>query len=101
MAYHVYETDTFSKIFLTMEKSEQEWVRKVRLQLAENPHTGKPLRYDWFREKKLGDKRLYYLIYTNISKVLVVSFGSKKDQQKIIDHILENRERYKTIIDSV
>ena len=84
-----------------MEKVEQEWVDKIKLQLIENPQVGKPLRFDWFREKKFGDKRMYYLIYKDVSKILVVSFGSKKDQQKIIDHIIENKERYRKIIESV
>ena len=61
---------------------------------------GKPLRFDWFREKKFGDKRLYYLIYENVSKILLVAFGTKKVQQKIINHIIENKEIYKKIIES-
>ena len=101
MPYHIYETETFSKLYGAMEKVEQEWVDKIKLQLIENPQVGKPLRFDWFREKKFGDKRMYYLIYKDVSKILVVSFGSKKDQQKIIDHIIENKERYRKIIESV
>ena len=56
---------------------------------------------EWFKEKKFGDKRLYYLVYQNLNKVLLVAFGSKKDQQKIIDHIIENKDRYKKVIESV
>ena len=83
-----------------MEKREQEWADKIKLQLIGNPHAGKPLKFEWFREKKFGDKRIYYLIYKDISKILLVSFGSKKDQQKIINHIVENKERYRKIIES-
>ena len=101
MPYAVYETETFSRLYEAMEKSEQEWVNSIKLQLKENPNTGKPLKFEWFREKKFGDKRMYYLIYQNISRVLLVSFGSKKSQQKIINHILENKENYKKIIESV
>ena len=101
MHYEVYETDTFSKLYGGMERTEQDWVNKIKLQLIENPQAGKPLKFEWFREKKFGDKRLYYLIYKDISKILLVSFGSKKDQQKIINHIIENKQRYKRIIESV
>ena len=101
MSYQIYETETFSKLYEAMEKVEQEWVNKIRQQLTETPQTGKPLRFDWFREKKFGDKRMYYLIYKDVSKILLVSFGSKKDQQKIIDHVIENKERYRKIIESV
>ena len=101
MTYQIYETETFSKLYGAMEKVEQEWIDKIKLQLIENPQTGKPLRFDWFREKKFVDKRMYYLIYKDVSKILLVSFGSKKEQQKIIDHVIENKERYRKIIESV
>lgn len=100
MPCQIYETETFSKLYETMEKDEQEWVDKIKHQLIENPQVGKPLRFDWFREKKFGNKRMYYLIYKGVSKILLVSFGPKKDQQKIIDHVIENKERYRKIIES-
>jgi hypothetical protein len=101
MPYDIYETETFSKLYESMEIGERMWVDKIKLQLKETPDVGKPLKFDWFREKKFGNKRLYYLIYQNLNKVLLVAFGSKKEQQKIINHILENRDRYKRIIESV
>jgi len=101
MPFDIYETETFSKLCESMEKEEQEWIDKIKVQIKENPNVGKPLKFEWFREKKFGNKRLYYLVYQSISKVLFVAFGSKKDQQKIINHILENKERYKKIIESV
>ena len=97
MPYEIYETETFSKLYEAMERVEQEWVNKIKAQLVENPQVGKPLKFEWFREKKFGDKRLYYLIYRDASKILLVSFGSKKEQQKIINHILENKDKYKKI----
>lgn len=100
MPYQIYETQTFSKLYEAMEKTEQEWTDKIKLQLTENSNVGKPLKFEWFREKKFGDKRLYYLIYKDVSKILLVSFGSKKYQQKIINHIIENKERYRKIIES-
>ncbi len=101
MPYEIYETETFVKLYEVMEKDEQEWIAKIKLQLQENPNIGKPLRFAWFREKKFGDKRLYYLIYNNIKRVLLVSFGTKKEQQKIIYHTIENKDRYKNIIESL
>ena len=101
MTYEVYETYTFSKLYGTLNKEEQSWIDKIKLQLKENPEVGKSLRFNWFREKRFENKRLYYLIYQNLNRVLLVSFGTKKDQQKIIDHIIANIERYKKIIESV
>ena len=95
----VYETEAFTKLYETLEKSEREWVEKIKDQLMGNLEVGKPLRYDWFREKKLGKKRLYYLINAKTNKAVLLAFGVKKEQQKIIDHILGNRERYLKLIE--
>ena len=78
MTVKIYETETFSKLYGVMEKTEQEWVSKIKRQLLENPNTGKPLRFDWFREKKFGDKRLYYLVHKNLSKILLCRIWSEK-----------------------
>lgn len=95
----VHETEAFFKLYETLEKAEQEWIGKVKDQLMENLEVGKPLRYDWFREKKLGNKRLYYLINIKSNKAILVAFGTKKEQQKIIEHILTNKERYLKVIE--
>ena len=101
MAYQIYETDTFSKLYQAMEKAEQEWIEKIKHQLVLNPKAGRPLKFEWFREKKFGNKRMYYLIYRDVSKILLVSFGTKKEQQAIINQVVENKERYRKIIESV
>ncbi len=90
----VYETETFSQLYEACEKIERGWIDKMKDQLRENLLVGQPLRFNWFREKKLGNKRLYYLINESTQKAILVSFGTKKEQQKIIDYILLNRERY-------
>ncbi len=99
MQNRVLETETFSRLFDALEKKEKEWLKKVIQQLKENSKVGKPLRFEWFREKKLGGKRLYYLVYERSNAVLLVAFGGKKDQKKIIAHILQNKERYKRIVE--
>ena len=90
----IFETETFSKIFDSCDNREKQWINKVKDLLKNNLEIGKPLRFEWFREKKLGNKRLYYIINKNTNKVIMLSFGPKKDQQKIINHILENRDIY-------
>jgi len=99
MRNRVLETETFSRLFDALERKEKEWIKKVIEQLKETSKVGKPLKFDWFREKKLGGKRLYYLVYKKSNAVLLVAFGGKKDQQKIIAHILQNKGRYKRIIE--
>lgn len=94
----VYETEPFSKIFLTLTKEEQKWIEKIKDKLTENLKTGKPLRYDWFREKKFGNKRVYFIINEKTNKATLLAYGSKKGQQKIINHIILNKERYLKLI---
>ena len=81
-----------------MRFSEKEWIDKMRDQLVINLRVGKPLRFDWLREKKLGVKRLYYLINEKNQKAVLVAFGPKKEQQHIITHIIINKERYLKLI---
>jgi mRNA-degrading endonuclease RelE of RelBE toxin-antitoxin system len=90
----VYETETFSKLYEAAEKREQEWIEKIKDQLTENLRVGKPLRFDWLREKRLGNKRLFFLINDSTNKAVLVAFGSKKGQQKLIDHIILDKEQY-------
>ncbi len=57
---------------------------------------GKVLTYDFLREIKIGNKRIYYLIYKNLALILLVAISkNKKDQQIVIDYIKENIESYK------
>ena len=94
----VYETEPFSELYSALEKKEQEWIEKIKTPLSENLNAGKPLRYYWFREKKLDNKRLYFLINEKTKKAILLAFGPKKEQQKIIEHIILNKERYLKLI---
>lgn len=86
----IYATDTFKKIYLTLDRSEQNWIDKTKNKLKINP-IGKILHFQWFREKKYLNKRLYFLVDEESKKILLVSFASKKEQQDIINFVLENR----------
>lgn len=89
--FDVYATDTFKELFESLDSNEQQWIKKVKRQLehSENPG-GKILCFDWFREKKYLNKRLFYIIERETRKILFVSFASKKDQQSIINFIKLN-----------
>jgi len=87
--YRIYATDTLKEIYQTLDKSEQDWINKTKDNLKEFP-TGKPLGYKWFKEKKYLNKRLFFLIDEESKKVLLVSFASKKDQQKVIGFVKSN-----------
>jgi len=47
------------------------------------------IRYRFFREKRIREKRLYFLVYEDLKAVLVVAFGGKKAQEETIDEIIK------------
>ena len=91
MTYSTYATDTFKEIYASLDKSEQNWIDKTKKKLAENP-TGKILQFSWFREKKFLNKRLFFIIDDELKKILFVSFASKREQQDVINFVVNNRQ---------
>jgi len=100
MNYQVYATNTFEELFPTLDGSEQLWIEKIKEKLEENP-TGKILHFNWFREKKYLNKRLYFLIDGETKKILLVAFASKKEQQKVIDFIMANMQELLSYLHSL
>ncbi|MDI6722238.1 MAG: hypothetical protein QMD97_01670, partial [Candidatus Aenigmarchaeota archaeon] len=94
LKYEIYETETFSKIFECLTEREKGWIRKMKVQIRSNPRTGKPLRFDWFREKKFENKRLYFIVSMKKPRILLISYASKKEQQKVIDYIMLHKDEY-------
>ncbi len=101
MSCDIYKTESFARTLEVLEKDEKEWVNKIVSKLKENPETGKPLRFPWFKEKKFKRKRLYFLVYDELNKILFVAFGNKKDQQKIIDSVTRNLDAYKKLAENL
>ena len=85
--YKVYQSEVFVEKLKDMPKDFKEWIEKIQDQLVLNPYVGRPLGVDWFREKKYGKYRIYYLIYEDIVAVFMVDISEKKDQQKVINTI--------------
>jgi len=48
------------------------------------------------REKRLEEKRIYYLVFDDLQTVFVIVIGDKKSQQKMIDFIIDNIDEYKS-----
>ncbi len=89
--YSIYTTETFNRLYPSLDKTEQTWINKIKNKLEENI-TGKPLYSNWFREKKYLNKRLYFIIDERSKKILFISFASKKEQQNIINFVKSNME---------
>lgn len=89
MVFEVYTTQTFDKEVEKLDKTEQDRIIKIYSQLKDNPKAGDTVRYDFFREKRIQEKRVYYLVYEDLNLVLLVAISGKKDQQKTIDYIIK------------
>lgn len=87
MAFRIYHSSTFDKLLEKCEKNFRVWLDKIEDQLVDNPYAGDPLGVRWFREKKYGIYRVYFLIYEEYQTVFMVNMSEKKDQQKIINTI--------------
>lgn len=85
--FKIFTTDEFDKLFGKLDNSIQKQIEKEIEQLETNPYVGKPLGYNFFREKKIKNYRVYYLIYEEHIVVFVITLSDKKNQQKAIDTI--------------
>ncbi len=95
MTYRVLKTAVFERKFAKLSPDTQNAIEKIKDKLKENPFSGKPLRYDFFREKKLGKFRIYYLIYEEYLIFYMVTISEKKDQQVAINTVMQFLDVYK------
>ncbi|PIN91123.1 hypothetical protein COU57_01930 [Candidatus Pacearchaeota archaeon CG10_big_fil_rev_8_21_14_0_10_32_14] len=93
--YDIYSTEDFDREMNSLEKIEQERINKLFLKLKENPYTGDPLSYKFFREKRINGKRVYFLIFDDFNAVLFVAFSDKKTQQETIDSVINKIDQFK------
>ena len=96
MIYSVYTTESFEKRIEKLSESERRAIKKIYFQLKENPYVGNSIKYKFFREKRIKEKRVYYLVYDDLSAVLIVAFGGKKSQQETINNIIKLLPEFKT-----
>ena len=95
MAYKVYVLEVFDKERNKLSPDYFSKIEKIFLQLKENPYVGDSIRYKFFREKRIKEKRIYYLVYDDLNIVLVVAIGGKKSQKETIDKIANYFNEYR------
>ncbi len=91
--FTVLSTKTFDKKMKKL--GLQDTIEKFSKSLSHNPFSGKPLGIPFLREKRLKNKRIYYLIYKNKRIVFLIAVSSKKDQQETINYIKDNLETFR------
>ena len=85
--YEIFTTEQFDSEFSKLDTSLKIQIERIFEQLEEDPYVGKPLGYKFFREKKIKNNRVYYLIYEEYIVVFVITISDKKEQQKTINTI--------------
>ena len=93
--FNVIGTETYSNEVSKLPKAYREVAEKLPKKLKVNPFVGDPLGYPFLREKRIKEKRIYYLIYEDLYLVLLVAVSGKKDQQDTIDHIKEQLKEFR------
>jgi len=93
--FKVFVTQTFQSKLLKQDKKFKAWAENVFNQFTVNPFAGKPLGVKWFREKRLENFRVYFLVFEDKKSVFVINLSTKKDQQRIINSIWLLLDTYK------
>lgn len=97
MKYKIIGTETYEREISKLDRAEKEAVDKIPERLSEDPYIGKPLGYYFLREKRIREKRIYYLVYEELKVILLVATSSKRDQQRIIDFIKDHLSEFKKL----
>ena len=101
MKYNILKTEAFEKQFESLDNSIKLQMDKEIEQLKVNPYVGKPLGFKFFREKKVRNYRIYYIIYEEYVAVFVISLSDKKNQQYEINKIKPSLPYYKEEIKKI
>ncbi len=96
--FRVFRSDWYAKKLDKLDTSERERIEKFEQHLKEEPFSGKPLGYKFFREKKLNGKRMLFLVYEEHNSIFLITITDKKAQQNEIDLIKTNLDIYKETI---
>jgi len=100
--YSVYKVPKFNKLIAKLlSNQETAELEKFIEELKKGKLSGKRLSYDFFREKKIGGKRIYFLIYYDICIILLVAASNKKIQQETIDYIKKSFPQFRKIAEKL
>lgn len=93
---HIIEkVSTFDKLLSKTLSTEQiNQFYKLLARLCESPWIGDSLGPVWFRELKIGSKRIYYVV-GNV--ILLVSVSNKNTQRAILHSLRKNLALYKSL----
>lgn len=96
--FKVFKTEEYGKMFDKSDRKEQYILESFERNVSERPYIGKTLGYDFFREKKFNGKRVLFLVYFELSAILLLLITDKDAQQADIDCIKAKFGYYKEIM---
>ena len=99
--FRVFRAEWYDKKLAKLDGSEQKIVCDFEQQLKVEPFSGKPLGFDFFREKKFDGKRILFLVYAEHSVIFLVTITDKKAQQEDIEFIKEHLAVYREFVRTV
>ena len=99
--FNVIGTETYSQEIQDWPTDYRLAAEKIPAKLAVNPYSGDPLNYPFLREKRIRERRVYYLIYDDLKLVLLVATSGKKDQQATISHIKGKLDEFREIAETI
>jgi len=99
--FRAFRTEWYEKKLKKLSSEGQERVKHIEQELKRSPYDGKPLGYDFFREKKFNGKRLYFLVYESHKAIFLITISDKKAQQNVIDLIKANLDVFKEQLEKI
>src|SRR3989338_2267569 len=99
--FRVFRSEWYEKKLKKLDSQEQERAKKFEQELKQEPHSGKPLGYEFFREKKFDGKRLIFLVYNSHKAVFLITITDKKAQHDSIDLIKLNLDIYRQELEKI
>jgi|SRR3989344_1981453 len=93
--FRVFRSNWYEEKLNKLDNNEIQRIEKIEQHLKEEPFSGKPLSYKFFREKKLNGKRMLFLVYEEHNSIFLITITDKKAQQNEIDLIKANLDIYK------
>lgn len=95
--YTIGHTDRFLKRVKKILSPEQlRELPRIFDAVAENPYIGDSLGPSWFREVRLREKRLYYIVDERAALFIAVS--DKKQQQDVIESHRKTLDEYRELL---
>ena len=99
--FNVFRSEHYNKKLDSLDNHEKIRIFKFEQSLKLEPYSGKPLGYEFIREKKFNGKRLIFLVYEVYSSILLITIVDKKAQKREINILKASLDYYKNYIEKV